>query len=206
MKFSELKCRNFDNARRGEIFHYAVWGIDHVFEASGESNFTHDFTITFDDFLTSYQTSRSQVEEFVHELGHDLRQRHAGDDDYPLYKPNYWSVMAYTWDLRTGWPDNHDRAAVATCLPFYYAKPGADEPMGAVPTTLVTDIIDYSEGMAKPVLRPLTGSTSVCGKTVDWSFIDPSDGTLKDFANWRNLNFGGPVANGWPTAGDGIQP
>jgi hypothetical protein len=39
---------------------------------------------------------RVQAGTFMHELGHTLGLRHGGGDDI-LYKPNYYSVMNYTW-------------------------------------------------------------------------------------------------------------
>src|SRR5262249_23503724 len=166
------------------IYHYGIWGIQHASGYSGQSDFADDFLVSFDDlqlFPASYQTERSQIEELTHELGHDLRQQHGGDNYYPKYGPNYWSVMSYAWDLRTGWPHNTQRQEVATCLPFYYSVPGADEVGGAVPPSVST-VVDYSAGMAK-TLHSGAPST-ICGKVVSWDYVVPNDGTVKDFANW----------------------
>lgn len=147
-KFSALKEQYFDNLRRDKIYHYAIWAHSGV--SSGESDYDpprggDDFVVSIDDYPASFQTLRSQVETLVHELGHNLGQRHGGDDDQQ-YKPNYWSVMTYTWQLRTGrtddWRRNHP-----TCPPAYYAIAGTAEPNGALPPT-VNAVVDYSEGMA----------------------------------------------------------
>ena len=213
VNFSRLKARNFDNAKRDKIYHYGIWGIEHVDGYSGQSDFADDFLVSFDTFASSYQTVRSQIESLTHELGHDLRQHHGGDDDSPVYKPNYWSVMSYAWDLRTGWPLDTQRQAVATCPPFYYGVAGADEVNGAVPS-VVSTVVDYSAGMAKTLLRPPAPSpeqpsappTIICGKVVSWDNVGLNSGTLKDFANWPALRFDGPALNGWPTPKDGILP
>jgi hypothetical protein len=210
VNFSRLKANNFDNAKRGQIYHYGIWGIRDASAASGQSDFADDFLVSFDDVLlypASYQTVRSQIEELTHELGHDLRLHHGGEKDYPLYSPNYWSVMSYAWDLRTGFT-NADRQARATCLPFYYGAPGADEVGGAVPSPVST-VVDYSAGMAKKLQSG--APSAICDNTVSWEAVwqwsdGPTSGTLKDFANWRALQFDGPSINGWPTAADGIQP
>jgi hypothetical protein len=212
--FSALKAMNFDNAKRGGIYHYGIWGVDKVDGSSGESDFADDFVITLgcEDYECSFRT---EVEAFVHELGHDLRQRHGGDDDQPKYKPNYWSVMSYSWELRTAHGDDSWRRDHPTCLPFYYALKGANEMNGAVPPVVngvaaaVNLVVDYSEGMAPTFVQPQTQTgpvQSVCGKAVNWNTVGSHNGTIKDFANWRALKFDGPAINGWPAPQDGVLP
>lgn len=219
--FTTIKAANFDNAHRGNIYHYALWanaqsdgssGVsDIAFDASG--NVTgpgDDFIVSFDDFPASYQTLRSQVETFAHEFGHDLRQQHGGNTN-DKYKPNYWSVMTYAWQIRTG-SDNATRRNRVTCLPFYYATSGATEVSGALPAT-INAATDYSEGMAASVTEnngTLNETTGVCGAAVDWNndgdqtdtglSTDADDngalGVVTDFANWPALDFRGPALNG----------
>lgn len=194
--FSDLKARSFDNARRGNIYHYAIWG-DQMTNRSGRSDFADDFLIAFDWYPSSYQTVRSKTEILAHELGHDLSQLHGGGGDFPEYSPNYLSVMSYSWMFRTGWPNNTSRQDYVTCLPLYYASPGAAELSGAVPAS-VNSVVDYSQGMAKtltPPVPPTSGPTVFCGKTVVWSTVLPTS-TIGDFGNWRALTFDGPVRNG----------
>ncbi|MEO8453167.1 MAG: hypothetical protein ABI647_25485 [Gemmatimonadota bacterium] len=219
--YSTVKAANFTNAVRGNIYHYAVWGnaqpggfsgiSDIVFDLAG--NVTgpgDDFIVSFDDFGASFQTLRSQVETLAHEFGHDLMQQHGGNNNNQL-KPNYWSVMAYTWQLRTG-RNNATRRQRVTCWPFYYAAAGATEPAGALPGA-INAVVDYSEGMAASVTEnnnTLNETTGVCGLAVDWNddgdqadlnlSADADDdgvlGVVTDFANWRALNFRGPALNG----------
>ena len=220
--YGTLKAANFDNAVRGQIYHYAIWGnaqpggfsgiSDILFDNAG--NVTgpgDDFIVSFDDFGASFQTLRSQVETLVHEFGHNLSQQHGGNNNNTL-KPNYWSVMSYTWQLRTG-RNNATRLARVTCAPAYYATAGAAEPGGALPAT-VNAVVDYSEGMAASLVEnnnTLNEPNGVCGQPVDWNDdgdqtdtnfnanVDDdgnSTSTVVDFANWRALNFRGPATNG----------
>jgi hypothetical protein len=221
--FSTLKAANFDNANRDNIYHYAIWasaipgggsGISDIqFDADG--NLTgpgDDFIVSFDTFQASYQTLKSQVATLTHEFGHNLSQLHGGNNG-SKYKPNYWSVMSYNWQLRTGL-SNQSRQRRVTCLPFYYGVAGATEPNGAPPAAF-TAYADYSEGMAAALVEntnTLDETTGVCGAAVDWNDdadqtdtmlnanVDDNaaaDETVSDFGNWRALVFTGPSSDGY---------
>lgn len=223
--FYTLKGANFDNARRGAIYHYAIWANARPSGSSGISDIAFgpedangvatgsgdDFIVSFDDFSASFQTLRSQVETIMHEFGHNLGQRHGGSN-HNTNKPNYWSVMAYTWQLRTG-QSNATRRNRITCPPMYYAAAGAAEPNGALPASF-NAITDYSEGMARTLVEntnSLSETVGVCGMAVDWNNdndqvdininADADDNgsstdTVTDFPNWRALNYRGPATNG----------
>jgi hypothetical protein len=216
--FTNIKAANFNNAVRDRIYHYSVWcnmipggysGISDIDFGGSESG--DDFVISFDDFGANYQTVRSQAETFVHELGHGLGQKHGGDT-HSRFKPNYWSVMSYCWQLRSG-QSNATRRSRVTCTPLYWADSAATEPNGAAPAT-VNSIIDYSHGMGPVVVEnnnSLNEPTGVCGPPVYWnSDLDTTDTnlsldaddngiateTLLDFSNWRVLDFRGPETDG----------
>ena len=204
--FSQLKDHGFEDAKRGKVFHYAVWGIllDNRRSGWSDDDADHqlagdDLVIAFDGRVDSYHTTRSQIESIAHELGHNLLQKHGGQNDHPERKPNYLSVMSSNWLHRTAW-DSTLQGTRATCLPFYYAKPGAMDVTSGSPGSDVNNVVDYSEGMAKTLIRPTpaaTGSASFCGMTIDWSTVTPlSANPIKDFANWPALVFDGPVKNG----------
>lgn len=216
-----LRSNNFTRTRRG-AFHYAVWGRRHPSYWSGHSNV--DFAKGYgDSFLVAlgaapaeFQTIRSQTETLVHELGHNLGQRHGGVDDYQ-YSPTYLSGMAYTWQLRTSRGKPFWKQA-ATCTAFYY---GVDRDELADATPVERIVIDYSQGMG-PTLTFGSGGLDerrgVCGRAFDWDLdghisptpvnakpLDPDNilsttgpWTLRDFPNWANLRFDGPSKGIWP--------
>lgn len=197
VRFSQLKRQNFEDNKRGKIYHYGIWGRYQVNTLNGFSDSGDDFIISFDEAVPSYHTPRSQIEILAHELGHNLRQLHAGGEDDPVYKPNYMSVMSYSWLFRTAWPDDV-RLATATCLPFYYADKDAKEASGSVSENVNT-IVDYSEGMGRLVMKPTPAAgASICDTAIDWPTVDPDSlfAKVEDFANWRSLIFDGPAKNG----------
>lgn len=220
--FGTLKAANFDNATRDNVYHYAIWGNARPGGSSGRSDILFDASnnvagpgddliVSFDDFGAAFQTVRSQVETLAHEFGHNLGQQHGGNNNVTK-KPNYWSVMSYTWQLRTG-RSNATRRADITCPPFYYAATGATEPNGALPA-MFNNVVDYSEGMAATLTEnnnSLSEVIGVCGQAVDWNNdgdrvdvninADADDngnstGVVTDFANWRALRFNGPAFDG----------
>jgi hypothetical protein len=204
--FAQLRSDNLSKHRSG-IYHYAIWGNAHPNGWSGHSDVDfdvtgvgNDFIVAFDEFPQSFQSRRSQAETFAHELGHNLGQRHGGEN-HNQYKPNYWSVMSYTWQLRTG-RMNAERTNSPTCGPMYYGQPGAVEVNGAIPN--ISGVrIDYSHGMAA-VLDPtaLSETVGVCGTAIDWDADGQiaqqpvnapiGNGLIRDYANWRDLKYHGP--------------
>jgi hypothetical protein len=228
--FAALKKRYFTQARRG-LFHYAIWARADINDYSGYSNIDFDstgvgdgFYVSFDTFALSYQTVTSKAATFAHELGHDLGQRHGGDTHYE-FTPNYWSVMSYAWQLRTGHNDTF-RKDHPTCTQIYYGVPGASEVNGAMPAVAGTRL-DYSEGMGPTLVgdnQSLDETSGVCGQPIDWNgngnigehnvnsgsdWCDVGDsschprGPASDFPNWASLSLLGPVLGGAGPSGGG---
>jgi hypothetical protein len=209
--FYALKAVHFDERRRGRLYHYCIWGNMRENRSSGRSDFNptialpgDDCMVTFDDFNDEYQTIRSGAETLMHELGHNLLQRHGGTDDFQ-FRPHYNSVMSYSWQLRTGHADT-TRAKMPICTPFYYAQAAAVEDSGAVPQGAGT-AVDYSEGMGgrHPLTPYPNGRVGVCtdsnaGATADGGATEPGQGApppvAADYPNWRRLDFSGPRRNG----------
>jgi hypothetical protein len=213
----DLKATNFDNANRDRIYHYAIWGNGLVGGYSGVSDVDFsgtggdDFLVSFDDFGANHQTLRAQVETLAHEFGHNLGQRHGGDT-HSQTKPNYWSVMSYAWQLRSG-RTNAQRRARTTCTPIYWADSTAVETNGAPPAA-PNAITDYSHGMGPTLVEnnnSLDETIGVCGVPVYWNndldttdtnlSLDADDNgsstdTLNDFSNWRALDYRGPETDG----------
>lgn len=117
--FATLKNSFFDSQRE-PIFHYAIFGHQTNFrmatndctsgEASGFSG--HDFMVTLggspvgvptfpcwgaDANGLSVGSRTEQAGTFMHELGHTLGLKHGGNESIPNYKPNYLSVMNYSF-------------------------------------------------------------------------------------------------------------
>jgi hypothetical protein len=222
VSFSTLKSRHFDHQPFGDMYHYVVWAARQAIEESGQSDYpwTDPDPAPGDDAIVSlaalgatYQTTRSQAEVLAHELGHNLAQRHGGRT-HAVFNPNYWSVMSYTWVLRTSTTVVARRRRV-TCLPMYYGKAGVTEgPSHQVPAQAGVQL-DYSAGMAMRVVEnngSLNETTGVCGHAVDWDedgtmggssslSVDANDNgenfnSIDDFANWPALRLDGPSRNG----------
>ena len=96
--FKAIKAANFNSAARAKIFYYMIWGNGY----DGSTSSGNAFVIPSDSFLVTLGrwpgggTSDERVGTFVHEFGHALGQKHGGDD-HSNYKPNYLSVMNYSF-------------------------------------------------------------------------------------------------------------
>lgn len=220
--FYTLKGANFNNAGRGRLYHYCIWanarpngssGISDVSLNAAGTDFNgpgDDCIVSFDNFAAAFQTVRSGAETLMHELGHNLQQRHGGANHFQR-NPPYSSVMSYSWQLRTG-RNNATRVARPVCVPFYYGQTGATEVNGALPAAVGT-IIDYSEGMGANLNEGgLSENAGVCNNVaVDWDGDGVTDAAnvsadingdgdtadiWTDFANWAMIVLSGPRQNG----------
>lgn len=105
-EFNTIKAANF-NPLRAKIFYYMIWADQYDGGTSSGNAFAvpnDSFVVTLGGF-PSHGTSDAKVGTFIHEFGHDLGQRHGGDNDQN-FKPNYLSVMNYAFQIggvpRTG--------------------------------------------------------------------------------------------------------
>jgi len=184
--FADIKADHFDNASRGGVFHYAVWAKSFppygtaTLSGLSDADFENpDETMRCGDDLVvavamfGGMTTRTLTEVFVHELGHNLGQTHGGgfESIAEIYKPNYWSVMSYTWQFRPIGSD-FDRRMNPTCAPFYWADSAAFEEEGVAPSNQ-NAVIDYSHGMGRVLDETdLVGVVGVCGVPVDWAWVN----------------------------------
>ncbi|MGA1841964.1 MAG: hypothetical protein ACMUIU_15200 [bacterium] len=221
--FYTLKTNNFNNAVRGRIYHYCIWGnaqpggysgISDVKMNAAGTDFAEpgdDFIVSFDDFSASCQSVRSMAATFMHELGHNLQQRHGGVN-HARYNPTYNSVMSYSWQLRTGLT-NATRISRPIYAPYYYQLNNAVENNGAIPAGVVSVLPDYSEGMGRNLIENnlnetvglynnnrvdwnQDGDTQDTGISRDLTEDGDTNDTAIDFPNWINLVFSGPRQNG----------
>lgn len=95
-----IKAANFDSDRAA-VFYYMIWGDDY----NGSCSSGYSFAIPGDTFIVTMGprcgwtvTEDMQVGTFLHELGHGLGLRHGGTDNVN-YKPNYLSVMNYSFQF-----------------------------------------------------------------------------------------------------------
>lgn len=105
----QIKAQYFD-VRRTSIFHYAIFGTTQQTDGSGGSSGIaeiggNDFLVTLGNWSLNTNTTANtnklinyQAGTFMHELGHNLGLRHGGDEN-TNYKPNYFSVMNYLYQL-----------------------------------------------------------------------------------------------------------
>lgn len=105
----DWKIEHSDVRRRG-VFHYLLFGNSQNANGSAGSSGRaelpgNDLIVTMGNwgFSTGSTTALNklinmQASTLMHELGHNLNLRHGGDED-DNYKPNYWSVMNYLYQL-----------------------------------------------------------------------------------------------------------
>lgn len=104
--FNALKTATtggFVNTGRSSIFHYAIsaHNLEPGSASSGISSGTpaSDFIVSLGSFTNNVGTVNEQAGTFMHELGHNLGLRHGGDFDLPNHRPQYFSVMNYSYQM-----------------------------------------------------------------------------------------------------------
>jgi hypothetical protein len=88
------------------VFHYCIFGHDQT-ESPGSSGSGerpgNDFMVTLGTFTNQVGSRDEQAGTFMHELGHNLGLFHGGNNDVN-YKPNYLSVMSYSFQFSDLYP------------------------------------------------------------------------------------------------------
>ena len=206
---------------RAATHHYGIWARRAADGGTGRSDGAcsnvprhpgNDFYVTLGAFDTTGAPSlKAQTEILMHELGHNLALYHSGetDEEDNWYNPQHWSVMSYSWVLRTARPNSLRWRG--TCLPMYYG----------LETTAISDkqvisevpFTSFAEGLAAPRMESAANEDEgSCGVPFDWNNtgsiesgthhiqmnndLDPFDTVAGDFSDWRNLDFGGPEHGG----------
>ncbi len=114
------------------FFRYGVWArtsgasVDTTWSGYGEGSdgtggdeFVVTFGSTGPNGWNSTQVLENHAGTFMHEMGHTLGLKHGGSD-HLQYKPNYYSVMNYTWQtpktwqMPNTWRLDYSRAALPT--------------------------------------------------------------------------------------------
>lgn len=104
-----FKDDHFDASRR-PIFHYSLWAHalceinEQQYSGISRNNVINidagasDFIVSLGELVTNPGTVEQQAGTFMHELGHNLGLAHGGSDNFN-YKPNYLSVMNYSFQF-----------------------------------------------------------------------------------------------------------
>jgi hypothetical protein len=216
----DWKYENMD-LRRLYIFHYALFGFTQnangTYGNSGLAELVgNDLIVTLGDLGLNTNTTLDtntvinyQAATLMHELGHNMGLRHGGFEDLN-YKPNYWSVMNYTYVNSGLDPDPKS----ATAYLRWRHKDGDGTPtlcnLVASPCGAPNQfIINYSDGSSSVLHESALlesgniGRGANPGAYADWNLDgsltttpvmidlnqDGSYTTLADYNDWANLIF-----------------
>lgn len=207
--------------RRRSVFHYLLMGNSQNANGSaGSSGLAetpgNDFLVTMGNwgFVTTLgiplnQLINMQASTIMHELGHNLGLRHGGNE-VTNYKPNYWSIMNYLYQL-----NGLDQAPNASSAYQRWRRERGDgspsrcslsnSPCGSQSQF----IMSYSDGSGSALNEvglseaANIGRGSTGGSYADWNLNgsltagslsrdlngDSSLTRLTDYNDWANLNF-----------------
>lgn len=152
-EFQQIKNLYF-SPERGNVFHYAVFG--HSLGQSGLSGISRgipasDFIVTLGSFTG---TVIEQAGTTMHELGHNLSLLHGGGDGLNQ-KPNYLSVMSYSFQLR------------GLLLANFFGK--IDYSFEELPPLLETALNEPLGLNGSPAITPY-GTVYFCSELERWAF------------------------------------
>jgi hypothetical protein len=218
-EFDSIKkaAGGFMSTGRDGIFHYVISA--HAMDSKGSSGKSRgmpgsDFIISLADCCGPAPTDLEQGGTLMHELGHNLGLHHGGGDD-TNYKPNYISVMNYSFQFigltRSGVANILDYSNVALDT---LDENSLDETKGVGPNA--------AQVMTRKYIPPAAGSPAGTAGTyttildgslpIDWNgdgsststSLPPLDITgdgkiekLAPFDDWKNLKLvGGAIGAG----------
>jgi hypothetical protein len=216
----DWKEENMDLRRRG-VFHYALFG--NSLNANGSRGHSglaeiegNDLMVTLGSRVLSIassaalnQTINYQAGALMHELGHNLGLRHGGFEDLN-YKPNYWSVMNYLYNLDGLDPDAQAITAYQRWrLSQADGQPAECSLVGSPCGSTAQFVISYSNGSSANLNESALseadniGRGAHAGVYADWDLNgrltttpiskdlngDGLLGTLMDYNDWANLVF-----------------
>ncbi len=200
-----IKNANFAPARKA-VFHYMLWADDYDNSCSSGNAFAipnDTFIVTMGPKCGWTTTENMNVGTFIHELGHDLGLTHGGTD-HVNYKPNYLSVMNYSFQFN-GVP----RTSGANWFSYSnFAPPALNE-------RSLKESVGLNTSQAstwKTSWKCPNGTTRTSGAAnaaIDWNCDgdtadtantsingDNTRTTLTAQNNWANIRFGGGDVGG----------
>ena len=175
-----------------DVYHYVLFihARSNFPDSSGTSEiFGNDFVVSlggndrFEVDASGHRTGNVDQQEgtFMHELGHNLGLRHGGDGDENC-KPNYLSVMSYSFQMSRGWIDANNRPLDSN-RPLDYSRSILDE--------LNENNLDELSGVStstppglNTIYGPSTPRMSQTGMSIDWN----RDGDTKDRGVIADIN------------------
>jgi hypothetical protein len=214
----DWKDEYFD-LRRRSIFHYLLFGNSQLSDGAGGSSglgelIGNDYLVTMGNwgFTTTAgaplnQLINMQASTVMHELGHNLGLHHGGNVD-TNYKPNYWSIMNYMYQLNGL---TSDATASTAYQRWRYSKgdgtPALCSMVNSACNAPSQFVMSYSNGSGSSLNETSlqeannVGRGSTSGAYADWNMngvlnlnalsIDLNgDGvktTLTDYNDWANL-------------------
>jgi hypothetical protein len=209
----KYKAQYFD-VRRSSIFHYALFGISQLPSGAGGSSGVaelpgNDFLVTLGGWNLNATPGSNlnklinyQAGTFMHELGHNLNLRHGGNEN-TNYKPNYYSVMNYLYQL-------DGLSSSATGLGPYQrwkCSQGQGCALTQSATTSNSMAISFSNGSGTALVESSLSEVANIGRGADagvyadWNFSGAQDAgtfqrdlnqdsaisTLNDYDDWTNI-------------------
>jgi len=161
-----------------KVYRYCIFGdriLDSNISGIAEGFGCNDFIVSLGAFPDTSGnpggTEEVQAGTFMHELGHALGLRHGGGDDI-LFKPNYFSVMNYLWQMP--YPSFNPVGTWQLGFSDHPAPP------------LLESALSETAGIGEFVLAPrlpftVLGGTGLC------------PAPLFSCTHWASLNLGDPV-------------
>jgi hypothetical protein len=211
----------FMAVNRRSVFHYLLFGSTQLASGAeqGSSGIAelngNDLIITLgggyfkgSEGIELNRAINLQASTVMHELGHNLGLSHGGNEDRN-YKPNYWSVMNYLYQLRGLDPDPQSITAYQRWRLDKGDKLPRECSLVASPCGSPKDfVISFSDGSSKNLDEAQLAEVENIGRGIkngayaDWNMDDKLTSTLqsldldgdgartvmKDFDDWGNLN------------------
>lgn len=209
---------DYFNPDRAEYYRYCLWTQRH---SSGNS--TGIAQVGGDNFVVSLGGLQgdlmSEKGTFMHELGHNLGLRHGGGDT-DNYKPNYLSIMSYSFQLR-----GLRRGGASEVVDFsrFLLEPLNEaallEPVGlnALDGTSETEIATYETRITTTATGGGAWTSGGAHQNVNWNRSlfgtiqtnpvsaeidgDPAFSVVSGYDDWANLQYEGSLVGDAPGAG-----
>jgi hypothetical protein len=196
----------FTQSGRAPVFHYVISAHNYCCgTSSGLSRGigASDFIVSLGSFPGNGSDINHQAGTLMHELGHNLGLRHGGSDN-TNYKPNYLSIMNYSFQLRgliknkTEFNFDYSRWNLGNFNESNFNEgtglnaPAAEGYGTRYSCATGTPKKRYAFDVNKPIDWNCNGSTIDTGVSTDTN-EDTATSSLSSFDDWANLKFNGGV-------------